>query len=742
MSALVLLLLALLFALPREATAAVNCAQILPTDLNIKYCEDFESPTYNQGSTCTRGVDCGWTDKYGAPVDGCWTAPFDHNAEGTCATCCYNMVQEGACEVPGQTGCVFQGTQAFGHRFHPGATQGNVGSRAIGTGTNFGVTMAVKFSNNFYNTDAPKKTDEFGPSGNCILGCSSGTIVSPVAGNPYHASFFMNSAISGMSVVKGLVNSDSTGFRWAANVPAGQYDFNRDFGVGTWHCRQMHITGVGQAGARIRDWMDGTLLVDVQNVDLSKMHDASAGLNSITFDNYVNGGYGGSSIAYRYEDNIVVTSSAEPVPCSVIGFGGSSPSITVTGVTPATSTGNVTLSTGSVVVTYTNNNGATGNATISIDCGSGSNPSPVTGASPVTVPSACSYATPGTYTLTAGAVNGSLTSSGTATITATTANSLTVTSVTATPSTGTAPVTSTIAATFIGTGTAASGTATLSVDCDLNGSKETTASGSSSPLSVSCTGLPVGANTVNVQVARGAVTGTGSVTVTGSPAVSGPPTIAFSPTSITHSAVTGVDATDKTFTLQNTGTGTLNYTVTTDRAWVTTTPTSGTVAASGSTTITIHYGSAALPALTYGPSVFIQDANATNNNAFITTFLTVADAPASTLTITSVTATPNIGSTPLTSVLSTAVSGTATGTITVSADCDGDGVYETTGTGASSPVTLSCTFTTRSPDGKVVYVIADRGSAPTTARFPVVVYVSAPDSPNRVIFNRSSYRAP
>ena len=302
------------------------CDKIAQTDPGVVFCEDFESPLLNQD-----GAGSGWTDAYGAPVDGWWqkglaSGQWVKTVEGTCATCCVNVVTETACEVPGQTDCVFQGKQSLGHRYHPGETQGIVGSKSFQAGANFGVTMAVKFSKNFANQDSPKKTDEFGPSSNCVMGCSSGTIVSPVSGNPYHGSFFTTSQITGATALRGLINSDASAFRWAARVPT-DYDFDRNFGLDSWHCRQFHVSGVGKAGARIRDWIDGNLLVDVTNVDLTKIRDAAAGLNSITWNNYMNGAYQGSTIAYRYEDNVVVTTSSEPVSCEAIGFnlGGSTP---------------------------------------------------------------------------------------------------------------------------------------------------------------------------------------------------------------------------------------------------------------------------------------------------------------------------------------------------------------------------------------------------------------------------------
>ena len=302
------------------------CDKIAQTDPGVVFCEDFESPLLNQD-----GAGSGWTDAYGAPVDGCWqkglaSGQWVKTVEGTCATCCVNVVTETACEVPGQTDCVFQGKQSLGHRYHPGATQGAVGGKSIPTGANFGVTMAVKFSKNYANGDSPKKTDEFGPPNHCILGCSSATYVSSSLGNPFHGVIFWDTSKAAPTWrnVVGHGGYSGVAFGWYPDVTS-TYDFNRDHGIDSWHCWKLHISNVGRPNATIRHWTDDRLLVQVENVDLTNMMNAAQGFNQITLNNYANEGYPGSSIAYRYEDNIVVTTSSEPVGCQAIGFNLGSP---------------------------------------------------------------------------------------------------------------------------------------------------------------------------------------------------------------------------------------------------------------------------------------------------------------------------------------------------------------------------------------------------------------------------------
>jgi len=303
------------------------CDGIGQQDPGVVFCEDFESKQLNQD-----GSGSGWTDAYGAPVDGCWqkglaSGQWVKTVEGTCPTCCVNVVTETTCEVPGQSDCVFQGAQSLGHRYHPGQTQGIVGNRSFQSGTNFGVTMAVKFSKNWVNGNFPKKTDMFGHD-HCVLGCSSASYVSSSQGNPFHGSIFWTPGATPPTwrSVIGSGNFNGPAFGWYPSVPSA-YDFDRDHGLDAWHCWRLHIANVGRTNAKVRHWIDDKLLVQVEDVDLRNMLDAAKGFDHIELNNYSNEGYPGSSVAYRYEDNIVVTTSSEPVSCQAIGFnlGGSTP---------------------------------------------------------------------------------------------------------------------------------------------------------------------------------------------------------------------------------------------------------------------------------------------------------------------------------------------------------------------------------------------------------------------------------
>lgn len=320
--------LILLLALPASAKdedcsvgSSCFCDVVKSTDPAVVFCEDFESPSLDQNG------GPGWVNKYGGVVDGCYqkglaTGAWVNTVEGTCPTCCVDVVKETTCGAAGQSDCVFQGKQAMGHRSRPGETQGIVGSTSFEPLTTFGITMAVKYSRNYVLNPYAMKTDDIGTNvTNCILGCSSGTYLSNPKGIPFHGLLWWNGTWppSTYTVAKGKVgNASGQSLGWYPNVPA-DWDFERDHGIDSWHCWQVHVSRLHQTGGRIRHWMDSRLLVDIQNIDLTGTTDSS--VNTFTWNNYTNEGYPGATPGYRYQDNVVITRGSEPVSCQALGFG-------------------------------------------------------------------------------------------------------------------------------------------------------------------------------------------------------------------------------------------------------------------------------------------------------------------------------------------------------------------------------------------------------------------------------------
>jgi hypothetical protein len=187
--------------------------------------------------------------------------------------------------------------------------------------------MAVKYSKNFQRQSnaglyLPRKSNEFGSRLNGLLGSASGSIsaatsqqAAPFTGNV----FWSGSAPSWTEVVGHGVKLNA--FHWYPD--ASTWNFDRDHGLDSWHCWRFSMNGVKSAGGRIRAWMDSKPLVDLQAVDLRGMQDSQ--IDSIYWNHYYNtadgtGRYEGPTPAYRYEDNVVISTASDPVTCESIGF--------------------------------------------------------------------------------------------------------------------------------------------------------------------------------------------------------------------------------------------------------------------------------------------------------------------------------------------------------------------------------------------------------------------------------------
>ena len=107
--------------------------------------------------------------------------------------------------------------------------------------------------------------------------------------------------------------------------------------------------------------------------------------------------------------------------------------------------------------------------------------------------------------------------------------------------------------------------------------------------------------------------------------VAGPPTIDRSPSSFTRVVVKGQVLTDDSFTVRNSGGGTLNYQITDDAGWLSEVPASGT--SDGETDIlTVEYSYGALAVGVYGAVITIADPAASNTPETIAVTLTVRQA--------------------------------------------------------------------------------------------------------------------
>jgi outer membrane protein assembly factor BamB len=158
---------------------------------------------------------------------------------------------------------------------------------------------------------------------------------------------------------------------------------------------------------------------------------------------------------------------------------------------------------------------------------------------------------------------------------------------------------------------------------------------SCTPTSGTSTGEPdtITVNYTTSALAEGTYTGTITVTApgaTGSPrtiAVSltvtaNPPVLYVTPTSLSPSCQQGQNAANQSFTVRNTGGGTLSYTITQDQTWFSCTPASGT--STGETdTLTVNYATSGLVVGTYTGTITVTAPGATGSPRTIAVSLTV-----------------------------------------------------------------------------------------------------------------------
>ncbi len=100
------------------------------------------------------------------------------------------------------------------------------------------------------------------------------------------------------------------------------------------------------------------------------------------------------------------------------------------------------------------------------------------------------------------------------------------------------------------------------------------------------------------------------------------PTITLSPTTLSPSCTQGSNASSQSFTVDNTGSGTLSYSISDNQTWLSVTPTSGTSTGEADT-ITVNYATSSLSAGTYNATITVSDPNATNNPRTVAVTLTV-----------------------------------------------------------------------------------------------------------------------
>lgn len=104
------------------------------------------------------------------------------------------------------------------------------------------------------------------------------------------------------------------------------------------------------------------------------------------------------------------------------------------------------------------------------------------------------------------------------------------------------------------------------------------------------------------------------------------PVINRSPSSLEPNCCVGTNAGNQTFTIRNSGEGTLNYSINDNASWLSCSPTNGTSIAE-TDTISVHYNTSGLNAGTHNAIITISASGATNSPQTISVVLTVSSKP-------------------------------------------------------------------------------------------------------------------
>lgn len=176
----------------------------------------------------------------------------------------------------------------------------------------------------------------------------------------------------------------------------------------------------------------------------------------------------------------------------------------------------------------------------------------------------------------------------------------------------------------------------------------------------------------------------------------GTPTISLSTSSLSPSATAGTSPSNDSFTVSNSGSGTLVYTVSDNVSWLSVSPTSGTSTGEADT-ITVSYMTSGLSAGTYYATITVEDSNATNNPQTVSVTLSISEPPPviglSTSELTPVT---DEGSSPSNDSFTVQNDGGGTLNYTVSDDRSWLSVSPTSGSSTGEADTITVSYSTGS----------------------------------------------
>ncbi len=178
------------------------------------------------------------------------------------------------------------------------------------------------------------------------------------------------------------------------------------------------------------------------------------------------------------------------------------------------------------------------------------------------------------------------------------------------------------------------------------------ASGASQVVTVTVTSasLAAGSYTAAIAISDPAASNTPQ-TVTVDLTVSALPAIGISPGTLSFGTQVGTNPPTRTVTVTNTGGGTLNWGAADNQPWLSVTPTTGSLTAGQSQTVTVTVISANLPAGNYAGTVTISDTGASNSPQAVVISLAVSSSAAIGVTPSTLTYSVGEGSSPASQAL-------------------------------------------------------------------------------------------
>lgn len=243
----------------------------------------------------------------------------------------------------------FDGTTSMFHRIPAGNTAGILGQKNFPSKVQtFGITMAVAYAPNIISsllvTDMWKHNEwnqnlsEAGGDGLFLFG-HPGYVTAKTY--PFYQFIFNSNSspdtqagclakVKAATRTVGAFDCDA-GSNFIYGASPSNYDYTRDWPLGTWGCVRGYFQNMGTANTSIQILFTGPsgieqTIVSISGMDTRQTHagNSPAGYIGFNWNNYANKNQAGAptnQTSGRYEDNIHIRAGA-PISCSQIGANG------------------------------------------------------------------------------------------------------------------------------------------------------------------------------------------------------------------------------------------------------------------------------------------------------------------------------------------------------------------------------------------------------------------------------------